>query len=150
MAPGETEFLDSYDTLVQAIRRARGTAMASPAGLTLSQYGLLQPLGDRGCARVSELSAEAGIAAPTASRMLDVLERRGLVERARPAGDRRAVEVRLTRPGRELLAAEHEWLRGRQRAFYASLPSVERELAPDLLLRLAGLIDEIATPRRPI
>jgi hypothetical protein len=35
-------------------------------------------------------------------------------------------------------------LRGRQRAFYASLPEVERELAPDLLMRLAALIDELA------
>ena len=35
-------------------------------------------------------------------------------------------------------------MRGRQRAFYATLPEVERELAPDLLLRLAALIDELA------
>ena len=52
--------------------------------------------------------------------------------------------VSLTELGRQLLADQQEWLRGRQRAFYASLPPAERELAPDLLLRLAALIDELA------
>jgi hypothetical protein len=52
--------------------------------------------------------------------------------------------VTLTDFGRSALGSQDGWLRGRQRAFYASLPAVERELAPDLLVRLAALIDEIA------
>jgi DNA-binding MarR family transcriptional regulator len=70
--------------------------------------------------------------------------RRGVVRRARSSEDRRAVTVTLTDFGREALSVQDEWLRGRQRAFYASLPTGERELAPDLLLRLAALIDELA------
>ena len=35
-------------------------------------------------------------------------------------------------------------MRARQRAFFAGLPALERELAPELLGRLAGLIDELA------
>jgi hypothetical protein len=54
------------------------------------------------------------------------------------------VAVSLTDLGRALLDDQQEWLRGRQRAFYASLPAAEQELAPDLLLRLAALIDELA------
>ena len=52
--------------------------------------------------------------------------------------------VSLTDVGRRLLGDEQEWLRGRQRAFYESLPPAEQELAPDLLLRLAALIDDLA------
>jgi DNA-binding MarR family transcriptional regulator len=144
-ASGTADFLVGFDTLAQAVRRARGaTARGADGGLTLSQYGLLEGLSGRRAARVQELAAEAGIAPPTATRILDALERRGIVRRTRSREDRRAVAVTLTALGEQALQAEEEWLRGRQRAFYASLPRAEQELAPDLLLRLAALIDEIA------
>jgi DNA-binding MarR family transcriptional regulator len=144
-ASGTADFLVGFDTLAQAVRRARGaTARGSDGGLTLSQYGLLEGLSGRRVARVQELAADAGIAAPTATRILDALERRGIVRRTRSREDRRAVAVSLTELGEQALQAEEEWLRGRQRAFYASLPPAEQQLAPDLLLRLAALIDEIA------
>jgi DNA-binding MarR family transcriptional regulator len=121
-----------------------GTANGSDAGLTLSQYGLLELLADRQSARVQELAAHAGITPSTATRILDALQRRGVVERTRTDEDRRAVAVSLTDAGRQLVHAEQDWLRGRQRTFYAALPGAEQELAPDLLFRLAALIDELA------
>jgi DNA-binding MarR family transcriptional regulator len=143
--PTIDEFLVAFDGFAQAVRRARGARAADPdRGLTLSQYGLLEPLADRAEARVSELAERAGIAPSTASRILDALERRGIVARKREAHDRRGVAVALTRVGAELLSREHEWLRARQRGFFRSLPADERALAPDLLVRLAGLIDELA------
>ena len=140
---GTEDFLAGFDALAQAVRRARG-ASAADGGLTLSQYGLLEGLAGRRAARVQELAAAAGISASTATRILDALERRGVVRRTRSREDRRAVAVSLTERGDALLQSEREWLRGRQRAFYASLPAAEQELAPDLLVRLAALIDEIA------
>jgi MarR family transcriptional regulator, organic hydroperoxide resistance regulator len=140
---GSEEFLTGFDALAQAVRRARGAGGAD-GGLTLSQYGLLEGLANRRAARVQELAAAAGISASTATRILDALERRGIVRRTRSDRDRRAVSISLTGQGEELLHAERDWLRGRQRTFYASLPAAEQELAPDLLLRLAALIDELA------
>jgi hypothetical protein len=52
--------------------------------------------------------------------------------------------VTLTDFGREALVAQDAWMRGRQRACYEALPAIERDLAPDLLIRLAALIDELA------
>ncbi len=144
MASDQEEFLTAWDVLVQAIRRARGAQQSLNGGLSLSQYGLLLPLATQDRARVSQLSGDAGIAPSTASRILDVLERRELITRERDAEDRRAVEVALTEEGRRLLREEDEWLRARQRAFYDSLPEEEADLAPDLLRRLASLIDELA------
>jgi DNA-binding MarR family transcriptional regulator len=142
---GPDDFLSAFDAFAQAVRRARGApSPAGEQGLTLSQYGLVQGLAGRDCARVRELAAEAGIAASTATRILDALERRGIVERARADEDRRGVTITLTALGQQQLARQHEWLRGRQRAFYQGLPPEERALAPDLLLRLADLIDELA------
>jgi DNA-binding MarR family transcriptional regulator len=112
--------------------------------LTLSQFALLQGLLDRPEARVRELADKASIAPATATRILDALERRGIVCRERSEQDGRAVTVTLTPTGRDALTVQDGWFRGRQRAFYASLPSDEQELAPDLLIRLAALIDELA------
>ena len=142
---GSDDFLTGFDALAQAVRRARGASgHRADGGLTLSQYGLLEGLAGRRAARVQELAATAGISPSTATRILDALERRGIVRRTRSTMDRRAVAVSLTELGAELLHAEQDWLRGRQRAFYASLPAGEQELAPDLLVRLATLIDELA------
>jgi DNA-binding MarR family transcriptional regulator len=139
------DFLVGFDALAQAVRRARGAnGRGADSGLTLSQYGLLEGLGNRRAARVQELAGAAGISASTATRILDALERRGIVRRTRSERDRRAVAVTLTEHGEDLLHAERDWLRGQQRAFYASLPAAEQELAPDLLLRLAALIDQLA------
>jgi DNA-binding MarR family transcriptional regulator len=149
---GTSDFLAGFDALAQAVRRARGANGRSPGtngngsdgGLSLSQYGLLELLADRQSARVQELASHAGITPSTATRILDALERRGVVERTRSDEDRRAVAVSLTEIGRQVVRTEQEWLRGRQRTFYAALPGAEQELAPDLLFRLAALIDELA------
>ncbi len=98
--PGPEEaFLDAFDALAQAVRRARG-ASGGEAPLTLSQYGLLQALSGRPAARVRDLACEAGIAPSTATRILDALERRAIVRRTRSAEDRRGVTVSLTDAGR--------------------------------------------------
>jgi DNA-binding MarR family transcriptional regulator len=137
-------FLLSFDALAQAVRRARGGS-APDGGLTLSQYGLLQALsGRRQAARVRDLADEAGVAPSTATRILDALERRAIVRRTRAADDRRGVTVSLTEAGRAALDSQDAWMRARQRVFFDGLPAVERELAPDLLVRLAALIDELA------
>jgi DNA-binding MarR family transcriptional regulator len=138
------QFLSAFDRFARAVRRARGAQPQEDAALTLSQYALLQALSDREHARVRELAAEAGITPSTATRILDALERRAIVSRTRSQDDRRGVTVTLTADGRDTLDAQHDWLQGRQRAFYDTLPDAERELAPDLLIRLAALIDELA------
>jgi DNA-binding MarR family transcriptional regulator len=143
--PEVDDFLVSFDALAQAVRRSRGVqAQSGDDTLTLSQHALLQALSDRETARVRELADEAGITPPTATRILDALERRAIVSRSRSTDDRRGVTVRLTDLGRERLDDQDAWLRGRQRAFFDGLPDTERALAPDLLVRLAALIDELA------
>jgi DNA-binding MarR family transcriptional regulator len=142
---GAEDFLVAFETLAQAVRRARGAAAQdSPGRLTLSQYSLLLPLSGADTARVSDLAAGAGIAPSTASRILDALERRAIVQRTRSVEDRRGVTVTLTDHGRSALADQHEWMRGRQLEFFDGLPEEERRLVSDLLVRLAALIDELS------
>lgn len=143
---GADEFLVAFDMLAQAIRRARG-APARQAGdepLTFSQFALLQPLASAHGARVSDLASDAGVSPSTATRILDALERRAIVRRARSPEDRRGVTVTLTDDGRRALDRQVTWMLGRRLTFYEQLPEAERELAADLLVRLATLIDELA------
>jgi MarR family 2-MHQ and catechol resistance regulon transcriptional repressor len=138
-------FLDAFQTFARAIRRSRGARpRAGSAALTLSQYGLLEPLLDQRAARSSELAEAAGITASTTTRILDALERNGIVQRERSVSDRRAVSVRLTAEGREQLAAHRDWMQARELALYEALDPEQRAVAEDLLLRLAALSDELA------
>ena len=141
------EFVHAFEALTQAIRRARGAPTTDGDGrpsLTFSQYALIRALDRREAARVGDLAGDAAIAPSTATRILDTLERRALVRRNRVIEDRRAVTVTLTDRGRGALRRQDAWMQGRERAFFAALPAVERALAPDLLVRLATLIDELA------
>jgi DNA-binding MarR family transcriptional regulator len=142
----EQQFVAAFDAFARAVRRARGAQTRAMSGrsLTLSQYALLEALSGRETARVAELADEAGVTASTATRILDALERRGIVRRERALSDRRAVAVTLTASGRTVLETQEQWVSERKRAFLAALPSEQRELAPELLLALAGLIDELA------
>jgi DNA-binding MarR family transcriptional regulator len=138
------QFLVAFEALAQAVRRARGAATRDGGDrLTLSQYSLLLPLAG-GATRVSDLAAEAGIAPSTASRIVDVLERRGIVRRTRAPEDRRGVSVSLTEPGRRALAGQDAWMRERRLDFFGGLPASEQEVVSDLLVRLAALIDELS------
>jgi DNA-binding MarR family transcriptional regulator len=142
---GAEDFVVAFETLAQAVRRARGAVAQDARGrLTLSQYSLLLPLSGSDTARVSDLAAGAGIAPSTASRILDALERRAIIRRTRSVEDRRGVTVTLTDHGRAALDQQHEWMRSRQLEFFDGLPGKERELVSDLLARLAALIDELS------
>ena len=70
--------------------------------------------------------------------------RRALVRRRRVPEDRRAVTVSLTERGHAALRRQDDWMLGRERAFFAALPDAEQMHAPDLLVRLAALIDDLA------
>jgi DNA-binding MarR family transcriptional regulator len=73
--------------------------------LTAQQYNvlrLLQGAGERGMATL-KLAGRLVSRAPDITRMLDKLERRGLIERTRPPDNRRTVRVGLTPGGQKLM-----------------------------------------------
>jgi DNA-binding MarR family transcriptional regulator len=73
------------------------------SGLTPTQAQLLAALAaSAGGRTLSSLATELGVTSPTASDSLGALERKGLVERRRAAGDGRALAVRPTSAGRRL------------------------------------------------
>lgn len=135
-------FSDAWDALLVAVRRAQARGARAGEDLSLSQYQLLAPLTD-GRQPVGRLAAGAGISAPTATRVLDGLERSGAVLRERCLEDRREVLVSLTDAGRERLAAKHAQLEARRHHLYERLDPDERPQSTRLLHHLAELLGEL-------
>ncbi|MBN1530050.1 MAG: MarR family transcriptional regulator [Thermoleophilaceae bacterium] len=140
-------FASGLDEFTRALRTARGRFNRAPVvpELSASQFHLLEPLAanDEPLA-VCALAEAAGVAPPTATRMLDGLVKRGLAERVRPEeGDRRRVDVTLTPAGRELVTAKRERIDSAREQVFMRLSPGERKAAARLLHSLAAAIDEL-------
>jgi len=118
------------------------------AHLTLTQLSVLRHLrsGPQTAGRLGEL---AGLSAASLSRLVDRLERRGLVSRRRDKEDRRIVLVHLE-PAGERLLGEAKVFRGSDlhRAVEA-MSSEERRRLTAVLTRLVDLTRDIALQRDP-
>jgi DNA-binding MarR family transcriptional regulator len=86
--------------------RSKFDQTLSAQGLTGEQYNILrilrgQPEGHQ-CGEIAERMIDRS---PDVTRRIDSLEKQGLVERAHSTVDRRVVNVRITKKGREMLSA---------------------------------------------
>jgi DNA-binding MarR family transcriptional regulator len=138
------EFTQAWEAFFRATRRARGrsTGPLDGARLSLAQYHLLEALRATPRLPVSELAASAGLAPPTATRMLDAVVRGGLAERIPCSDDRRVVHVALTAAGREAVGEAGERVAANRARVRDQLSPAEQERAAALLRRLAGIVEE--------
>ncbi|GCD95570.1 MarR family winged helix-turn-helix transcriptional regulator [Embleya hyalina] len=107
-----------------------------PRGWTLPGFRImfkLWMLGPTQPARLAELSVLSRSALTNA---INTLERDGLVERRRVAGDKRAVLVALTEQGRASIAEAFAAHSRRELDWFAALPEPDRDLLTTLLRRL--------------
>jgi MarR family transcriptional regulator, organic hydroperoxide resistance regulator len=139
-----TEFTSAWEEFTRAIRRARGRASGplEGSGLTLAQFQLLEGLRSAGELTVSELAVGAGVAVPTATRMLDGLVRDGIVTRRQAEHDRRAVVISLTADGAAAVKVAAERVEAARARVRDSLTPGEQEQAAALLRRLAAAVEE--------
>jgi DNA-binding MarR family transcriptional regulator len=141
-SPSEA-FADAWDAFVLAVRRAQARGQKASEGLTLPQYYLLRPLDESPALALCDLADHAGIAAPTATRIIDGLERDGALRRERSSQDRRTVLVSLTSRGRRLLGRKRRELTQRRQRLYEQLDPAEREQSERLLRHLAELLGQL-------
>ena len=78
--------------------------MIGDMSLTPAQFFVLMLLQEKGQCRLGDISREFAIAPPTATGIVDRLERDGFVKREHSKEDRRAVNISLTSKGDKLLA----------------------------------------------
>jgi MarR family transcriptional regulator, organic hydroperoxide resistance regulator len=83
-------------------------------GVTLPMYRVMAALWQRGGQRLGDLSEVTSVEISTLSRLVGIMQRRGLLSRTRPDSNARTVQINLTRSGRALveqlipLAQRHE------------------------------------------
>jgi MarR family transcriptional regulator, organic hydroperoxide resistance regulator len=136
------QFAASWERFFRTTRRLRSRAGKRPLeGLSLPQYQLLESLRDQDELTVGVLAEAAGVAPPTATRMLDCLARDGHVTRRHSEEDRRSVLVSLTPSGRAAVESAHEEVSAWRRRLFESLEPEEREQAAALLNRLSEAME---------
>jgi DNA-binding MarR family transcriptional regulator len=141
--------LDSY--LPYLLNRAGARIAASfseevrPLGATLQMWRVLAALRERDGRRMGDLSETTSIEVSTLTRLVDTMEKKGLVSRRRDAGDARVVALHVTPVGRRLTqritpiaeryervalagfaAAEADGLKAALRRLYANMEALER------------------------
>jgi DNA-binding MarR family transcriptional regulator len=134
--------------LLKAIRRlARATEIQSrridrEIGLTLPQLVVLGCVRDLGEGTGRAIAGEADLSPATVVGILDKLEAKGLIVRARSTDDRRVVRTRLTQAGDALLARAPAPLGAAFETAYARLEAGERSAILDGFRRVAELVAE--------
>lgn len=123
---------------------ARLTPVLRDANLSLSQYNILRVLrgaGDEGlpCGEIAERMVRRD---PDLTRLLDRMEARGLVSRARGTADRRVVLSVITAEGRKLLLDLDEPIRRATRDALVHMESGRLELLRELLDEARSAEDE--------
>ena len=130
--------LRTADSLTRAFEEA-----FKPAGLSATQYNVLRILRGAGtdglaCRQIGERMITHD---PDITRLLDRLESRGLVARARDRRDRRVVTTRITASGLRLLDRLDPVVAGLDRALLAHLGRAR-------LRRLIGLLERVRAGKR--
>jgi DNA-binding MarR family transcriptional regulator len=118
----EEELFDRHDLTPQQYNALRLLASAAPGSL-----------------RTLELASRLVSRAPDITRLLDKLEQRGLIERDRPADNRRVVDVKIAPAGLDLLQSLREPLRECHRRQLG-------HLSQKTLKELAVLLREVRLP----
>ena len=72
--------------------------------MSFMQWVAVKVVRDGGARNAGELARELSITTGATTRMIDGLERRGLIERDRGAADRRVVQLAVTEAGRAMVA----------------------------------------------
>jgi len=140
--------VDAFVGLIRAHAAATRTLnaqLSADHGLTISDYEVLLRLArapDRRLRRV-DLAEQVLLTASGITRLLDGLERQGLVERGACEGDRRVVYAVLTEAGvAKLREARSTHIPQIELHFGRSLTPEEQELLVELLGKLEGGVDE--------
>jgi DNA-binding MarR family transcriptional regulator len=119
----------------RAIREAYDDRFA-PLNLNLSQASLLAFVDESGPLRQTQLARRLGQGRAATGTIVDLLEKRGLVERLPDAADRRAWLVTITPQGKELVAPINEIDRVLRAELRLDISRSERQQLARLLLRL--------------
>ena len=109
-------------------------------GVNEQQWRVIRVLGEAGKLDASEVAERANILAPSLTRMIKAMTERGLIEKARDAGDGRRVMLTIAPAGLKLLRAVNP----DSARIYADL---EGRFGKENVVRLIELLDALSELR---
>jgi len=115
-----------------------------PYRLTPAQMGILLRLLDRDGVTPSEIARRTLMDQPMVTRVLDRLERGGLIHRKRDPGDRRRVWVWLTSRGKDVASRMHPIVETVNRELLRNLNRSQEDVLRRLLYRLIRNLEDEA------
>jgi DNA-binding MarR family transcriptional regulator len=147
-APDRAEALDLVaNTLLGRAARLTRLLMRSGAHkLSRTEVGVLSTLSE-GPRRITELAQTEALAQPTVTQLIDKLEGRSLVARARSGEDARVVMVEVTPAGTEVFEEVRGEIRGNMREALADLPDAELTELAHASQTLGALIETLLPAR---
>jgi MarR family 2-MHQ and catechol resistance regulon transcriptional repressor len=105
--------------------------------ISVTQCYALEALARRGSMTLNELANELSLDKSTSSRVVDALERKGYVARSPHPEDGRAVELRMTRLGRQLYSRIVGEILTEEKSLLAAFSPAVRRAMTEMILRLA-------------
>ncbi|RCV54771.1 MarR family winged helix-turn-helix transcriptional regulator [Marinitenerispora sediminis] len=138
------EFAAAWSDLVGAVVRAKARgAHNGEHGLTMGQALVMHAISGLERPTVGAVAHALHIASPSATRMLQQLERKGVVARRRCAEDERTILVSVTPHGEELLAEWRARMAERQRQLFDRIAPEQRPVLVALLHDMGAVIDDL-------
>ena len=131
----------ALDTFIKLMRATESVSSdvhrdLSSAGLSVSQFGILEALYHRGTMSQKQLAVKILKSAGNITMVINNLEKQGLAKRERCAEDKRACHISLTPRGNSLITNIFPAHAARIRKRMAALTSEEQKLLGDLLKKL--------------
>jgi MarR family transcriptional regulator for hemolysin len=140
--PKQIDFGFNVARLARRLRQAVDAELHA-FGLTEATWRPLAYVGRLGGGvRQKELASALGIEGPSLVRLLDNLERRGLIERREDENDRRARGLHLTRAGRDLAVRVAKVGTEIQSRVLANVPVADLEICQRVLANIERQLEE--------
>ena len=148
--------MKDYDEILISLRKIMRAAdlhsqkLMKESGLTAPQLLVMQAIEKEGRPSTSTLARHIAVSQATMTRIVDRLERAGLVRREKSTTDKRVIHVDLTAAGRSKLDAAPEPLQAEFLREFRKLEDWEQQMLKSSLLRIAKMMDAEEIDAAPI
>ena len=148
--------MKDYDEILISLRKIMRAAdlhsqkLMKESGLTAPQLLVMQAIEKEGNPSTSTLARHIAVSQATMTRIVDRLERAGLVRRQKSSTDRRVINVGLTDAGHTKLESAPEPLQAEFLRGFRKLEDWEQQMLKSSLLRVAKMMDAEDIDAAPI
>ena len=148
--------MKDYDEFLVSLRKIMRAAdlhsqkLMKESGLTAPQLLVMQAIEREGEPSTSTLARQISVSQATMTRIIDRLERAGLVRRQKSTKDKRVVNISLTESGRTKLESAPEPLQAEFLREFRKLEIWEQQMLKSSLSRIATMMDAQDIDAAPI